>query len=451
MKRLLLASAIGLVGSVAHISPSRSQIVCANCAEEFTQVFVWLQKLVNDAKDLGLSDVRNSTLGDTLSSLTGVRDPGSALTAMRSLGIQDPLPPQAQQVVSAISGMSNGYSGPDATLGQIIAQARGLQATRDLAQQLYNSQAQGLQQLNGARDRLATAGDPAEKADVQNHIQLATSDGMRQNTQGGSLGTLALLQPRINAHNSEMLTRKDVCDYINYLRGNENGPVPNKDCSQYPLIDTNPVATASSNGGTYPSVGVQTVLYRPAAPGANPMQQMMNQSWGQQAADNATMLGVNPTALAATCSIESNCQPSAVSPTGPTGAWQMAGGTYQADINQVAQTHPDLASQLGGGRADPIAQSLAASQELANNARQLQQAGVDTPTVLDARGAYQFGAGYGVQLARADPSTPMSSIVPSSALGPNGASGLTVGQWRQTVANKLGESANAPILLPSNT
>jgi hypothetical protein len=41
---------------------------------------------------------------------------------------------------------------------------------------------------------------------------------------------------------------------------------------------------------------------------------MLSTSWGQAAAANATAFGVNPTALAATCVLESNCQ---ANPAGP--------------------------------------------------------------------------------------------------------------------------------------
>lgn len=456
MKRAILASAIS-ASAILSSHPANAQlaVVCVQCATEFTTILAWAQQLINDAKDLGLADIRNGTLGDTLQSLTGVRDPGSALRAMQSLGIQNPLPPDAQQVISAVTGMAAGATGAD-TAGQIIAETRGLLALQGITQQLYDAQAQGLQQLNRARGRLATAVDPADKADAQSHIQLATSDGVRQNTQGGSVMSLTLISEQVRTHNAEMSTRKELCDYINQLRSNEDGTVPDADCSQYPLIDSAQSASVTSanmtvsapGGGT----GAQNIVYSPTMSGSSPMQQMLAQSWGQQAADNATALGVNPTALAATGVIESNLQPGAVSPTGPTGVWQMTNGTYQSDISQVAQAHPDLAGQLSSDRTNPASQSAAAAQELANNAQQLQAAGIDNPTVLDTRGAYQFGAGYGVQLAKADAATPMSSIVPQSALGPNGASNMTVGQWRQSVSAKIGnDAANAPVLLPSNT
>src|SRR5208337_4911068 len=62
---------------------------------------------------------------------------------------------------------------------------------------------------------------------------------------------------------------------------------------------------------------------------------MNSQSWGAQAAAAATNLGVNPSALAATCMMESQCQNVGVT-TGASdaaGAFQMISSTYSADIN----------------------------------------------------------------------------------------------------------------------
>ncbi len=72
---------------------------------------------------------------------------------------------------------------------------------------------------------------------------------------------------------------------------------------------------------------------------------MLSQSWGAAAGANAESLGVNPTALAATCVLESNCQN--VGGTGTiNGAFQMSNATYNAAMAAALQRNPNLAANI---------------------------------------------------------------------------------------------------------
>ena len=74
----------------------------------------------------------------------------------------------------------------------------------------------------------------------------------------------------------------------------------------------------------------------------------------------ATALGVNPTALAATCALESNCSAN-VGGTGTiSGAFQMSNGTYAQTVSEVQASNPDLASTITT-KNDPASQSIAES------------------------------------------------------------------------------------------
>src|SRR6185437_1015715 len=396
------------------------QIVCANCSTEITQMFSWIQKLINDAKDLGLSGNRNDWLNKTYDAANGARDM-AAFAGMSIPGVQSPLPPQADQILAAIRG----GGGPATVAAQLTAAASGLTVMRDMNGRLYDAQAQGLANLNRSRSGLASARDQGERDAAGNQLMLTASEGVRQSTQGAQLFAMAQTQQRISDHNTEAMTRRDICQTINSLRQNEGpNPPPKEDCSQFPLVDV----ASSASMTSYSEAGVTPVAFRPTASGSNPMDTMLAQDWGQQAADNASALGVNPEALAATCVVESGCRPVPGQGT-IAGAWQMTRGTENAAMQQALARNPELASQANGGPMDPGSQSIAASQELYNNAKQLQNAGIANPTVIDARGAYQFGAQFGVQIARADPDTQMGSILPQSSLGPNRISpSMTVGQ-----------------------
>lgn len=180
---------------------------------------------------------------------------------------------------------------------------------------------------------------------------------------------------------------------------------------------------------------------------------MMAQSWGALAASNAQTLGVNPVAVAATCVVESGCQN--VTGSGSiTGAFQMMNSTYTAAMSSAVAEHPELASAATSGLAgqnDPATQSIAAAQYLKEAAQNLQTNGVSNPTVLDARGYYNFGPTYGSALAKADGSAPMSDVLSgmsSRTLAANGISSTTtVQQWRDSVAAKTGPSAASQFVL----
>ena len=75
---------------------------------------------------------------------------------------------------------------------------------------------------------------------------------------------------------------------------------------------------------------------------------------------------------------------------------------------------------------------------------------ISNPTVLDVRAVYQFGAGAGPGVAEAPDDANIAQLTGLSAasLAANGLnSSSTVGQWRQTIINKLGSAtANQSVL-----
>ncbi len=179
---------------------------------------------------------------------------------------------------------------------------------------------------------------------------------------------------------------------------------------------------------------------------------MMGTSWGGAAAQNAQALGVNSTALAATCLMESGCQN--ISGSGSAqGAFQMMPSTYNAMMTAALSQDPNLGSNIVSGSAgmtDPATESIAAAEYLRQGAQYLQNNGVSQPTVLDVRGYYNFGPQGGAALANASDGDSIASTLSMytpSQLAQNGiTSGETVGQWKTSVSSKLGNSASAPVL-----
>jgi hypothetical protein len=181
---------------------------------------------------------------------------------------------------------------------------------------------------------------------------------------------------------------------------------------------------------------------------------MMSQSWGSAAANAAGAMGVTATALAATCAMESNCQNVGASGGGSaSGAFQMINATYIADINGALAYDPAISGSIVSGLAgqmDPTTEAYAASYELRTDALALENQGISDPTVLQTRAMYQFGAGAGPGVASAPDSANIAQLTGLSAasLAANGlTTSSTVGDWRQTIINKLGSAtANQTVL-----
>lgn len=212
-------------------------------------------------------------------------------------------------------------------------------------------------------------------------------------------------------------------------------------------------------GGTAPGGGT------PSGTGATDtgadsrsMTSMMSRSWGEAAAQNAQAVGITPVALAATCQIEAGgCQTNPQSnSTTITGTFQMRDDTYTSMINAALARNPSLAANVVpglAGKLDPATQSIAAAEYLRQGAVYLQSRDISNPTVLDVRGYYNFGPGNAATIAQAQDSDIMSSRIAGLSDANFRANGIipgvtTVGQWRASVSNKIGQTAAlAPVLL----
>ena len=208
--------------------------------------------------------------------------------------------------------------------------------------------------------------------------------------------------------------------------------------------------SGSGDGGTNTNLGGGS----PAGSG-DAYNSMMSQSWGSSAANAAGAMGVSATALAATCAMESNCQNVGSSGgSSATGAFQMISSTYNADINGAVAYDPSIAGTIVSGSAgemDPGTEAYAAAYELRQDAINLQNnTNISNPTVLDVRAVYQFGsgAGPGVAEAPADANIAQLTGLSAASLAANGLdSSSTVGQWRQTIINKLGSATASQSVL----
>ena len=143
-----------------------------------------------------------------------------------------------------------------------------------------------------------------------------------------------------------------------------------------PLGTPNQIPTDNGSGGTGTGNNGSGSGGGGRAGDSTALGTMMGQSWGTQAAANAQALGVNASALAATCVVESGCQNVGGSGT-VAGAFQMTASTYNSMI-QTALAQINLASQImqgSAGQMDPVSESIAASEYLLQGAQYLAGAG----------------------------------------------------------------------------
>lgn len=145
--------------------------------------------------------------------------------------------------------------------------------------------------------------------------------------------------------------------------------------------DTTGTAQATSGSGAV------TQTATAGTSDSDALETLYQQSWGYAAAQNAEALGVNPSALAATCVVESGCQNLYTAGNGSTitGAFQMSNGTYSQTLEEALAAAPSLASSITSGTAgqqDPATQAVAAAQYLKDAATRLQHSGISNPTAL---------------------------------------------------------------------
>ena len=177
---------------------------------------------------------------------------------------------------------------------------------------------------------------------------------------------------------------------------------------------------------------------------------MLGTSWGASADANAQAIGVNASALAGMCVVESGCNSNTSANGSYVGAFQMGSAAFQDGLQTALAANPAIASQVvqgSAGMTDPTTEAIAASGYLLQANTAMQNAGISNPTTLDARAYYNFGPTYGVDVAQAPPTATMSSVLPASYLAGNGISSTeTVAQWQAAVSEKMGSAAGQTIL-----
>ncbi len=475
MKRILLTcSALLALGG-----PARAMIVSDPLVEANT-----LQSLV---EEIEAAAKRVEVVNNQLAQLVQLKATVSAIThgdlaalgqlapELANLGVTVPMGTDMSELANSLAGVGIGL-GATAALTQDLLRTDTLYAPtasdfravamnqvavaaasqKALGQLMLRSSADRLAALNRLRAGLGQNADLKASADASARLAGEQAVTQAQTNQLLAVGVIQNAQLATDAAREQQAWRCSAEALVTQAQASAalagSGTVT---LVSSPAASTC-VSAATSQPVTYTASNTTGTLSSATATSddGSTLAKMLAQSWGQTAAENATALGVSPTALAATCALESNCSAN-VGGTGTiSGTFQMTNGTYAQTVSEVQASNPDLASTLTT-KNDPASQSIAAAQYLKDGAKSLINAGIDSPTTLDVRGFYQFGPANGASLAGASDSQMISTVLTGlspATLAANGINGgTTVGQWRQTVTSKIGAAASQPVLQVART
>jgi hypothetical protein len=451
------------------------------------------KEVANQVQQLANDTTKITNLVATLNALRhgNVYAASGLISQLNGMGLANPLSADAQGMADALQGLGMaslnlGDAGSQlasevrATLSSgsvflpsgitwrdpiLAADALAAATQTATAQRSLQASDERLQQLRALQGSGGTARDVTDAANFAGRAGAETAIGTAQSAQ--LLAVMVMMQARrsTTAAQAEQTMR---CEYAR-LAATAEAAEANAKAGMVQLVTNTATVACGTGGGGGTGGGANVSLVSTSAGdgggfggggggsgGSDSMQALLANSWGQTAADNATALGINPTAFAAACVLESGCKANVGGSGTISGLMQMSDGTYQQTVAELRANNPDLASQIST-KNDPISQGLAASQYLLDAGHQQQAAGI-TPTVLSSRSYYQWGPGNSLALANASDNALMIDTIsgfsnPGAVLKSNGlTSSSTVGDWRQSIINKVGaNTANTPLFLTGGT
>ena len=500
--RTLLAGAAMI--AMLDSGPARAQIAVVdplNIAATLKTYYQQVQSYLTQVQQLAQQIQTAANTANMLNSFVQNPSLGSALGVLNAAGVASPLPVNPY----ALQGLLSGQGGVTGALGNLGALTSGMVGSNQLyppntgtyagqsmatnagsiagaqatAMTVYQQMAQHFGVLTALRQQAAQATTPAARDAIMEQLQTEVAWGTFASGQLQSSYILIAAQQAVNTERDNEKLTNDLCVTINAcptcgfalncsrssatpsgsspssLTGGatDSGSTATAAAGTTGAPDANSTGWSDTTDGITAAPGSSTVTAGIPSSGSTALDTMLAQPWGQAAASNAQALGVNPSALAATCVVESGCQ--AIRGSGSAqGAFQMMPATYTLSLNTALANNPQLASSVVSGTAgmtDPGTESIAASQYLLQGAQSLQASGIANPTVLDVRGYYNFGPTGGAAIANADSSATISSVLSMytpAQLAQNGITpGETVGQWRASVSTKIGNAAGQQVLM----
>lgn len=256
MMRRLLGFAVVGVGLLASSGANRtaSAIVCVNCAQELTQQLSWGQNWIEMGKQLDearrtfnvvQADYQQAQM--VWNAASRVTDLGSAVGALSTIGIQNPLPvnPWALQgllngtggVQGGISNLSSLFTGTQMgnqvyavqpgtfARDEMIRRGASYSGAQAVALQLHESAAQRSPLLAQLLSRLDTARDPTEREAIMVRLQAEQAQIANQSVQAAAAGNFQAAQMEIDRVRQEQRLQQSIDEALIVIDG-RSGAVP---------------------------------------------------------------------------------------------------------------------------------------------------------------------------------------------------------------------------------
>ncbi|MBI0537719.1 hypothetical protein D9599_19340 [Roseomonas sp. KE2513] len=254
MRRSLAVAVVG-VGLLTSSGTQRpaSAIICANCAQEITQQLNWGQNWVEMGKQLEqarsiYTEVQGTyTQARTVwSAATRITDLGSAVGALGTIGIQNPLPVNPYSMQALLNG-TGGIEGSLASLNglltstqttnqvyrvqggnfaqdEMIRRASALSGSQSVSLQLHQSAAERSPLLAQLQARLATARDPTEREALMVRLQAETAQIQNQQVQAQAAASYQAAQAQVDQLRQEERLQKSIDEALTVLDGRTGAP-----------------------------------------------------------------------------------------------------------------------------------------------------------------------------------------------------------------------------------
>ncbi len=483
MKRLGLAcTALVAWGGVAQA------MIVSDPVTESATMGQWAQTVMSDATKIAhqveiinnqieqIIHLRNTLAAVSHGNMAALAD---VMPELGSLGLTSPLGSDMSGAVQALSGLASDVGATGALTQNVLQSdqyfastagdfralsmnttATGLAAQKAMAQTLLVASGQRLTSLTALRNHLSSTPDVKAATDAGARLAGEQATAQEHTNQLLAMRNLSDIQAATAAAQEQQMWRCSAERLVAQSKAAAEAAnagtvtlVSGTDDTPCNVPAATPASYATSNAVGTLSGGSSSASAGSVADDGTTLGKMTSQPWGQQAAANATAMGVNPVALAATCSLESNCQANPGGTGTISGAFQMSNGTYAQTVSEVRSSNPDLAASITA-KDNPASQSIAAAQYLKDGAQALQAAGVTNPSVLDVRGFYNYGPANAASLATAPSNQLMTTTLSglsAATLRANGITdSMTVGQWRAGIVNKIGTAASQPVLVGAN-
>jgi len=241
MKHPLLAAML-LIAAIPAGAPARAQIpvTCTSCPTEIQEALRFGKQMAEYANQLRELQALYSQANVTYQAFTNIRDLGSAVGALQTVGLSNPLPVNPY----AVQSLMNGSGGTQGMIGQIgnlfttnsqnlaVYQCNsgawicgamerfrnGAAGTQAASMQLYTSAADRAPQITALQAQIAAARTPAEREALTAQLTAANAQSSNQLVQAIAVQTFGQQQIAMREQQGTERLQQTIDEELQRLR-----------------------------------------------------------------------------------------------------------------------------------------------------------------------------------------------------------------------------------------